>query len=336
MAFICGVEKKPAGSVNYTKYSVKCDVVSDYAVEDSAWVTDPSLRRKIDLEDKKDYEGNAPYTFIDLFQKAVKENGDRKVMVQPQAIDCGIQVAREWTMTEYYEECRGLAKALIAAGVEKHTGVAIQGFNGPEWLFANNAAVFAGAMSAGVYPTQTVPVTEYQLNHCQARVVFIDDRKQLAKILQMRDNLKSLKYVVIWREDVQESDNVEGKAQVLTYRQFAELGREVPEHELDARMEGQTPENAMTLIYTSGTTGMPKAVMLSHDNVTWTVGALALHKDLADRLLNHCGTHRGVSYLPLSHIAGAMLDIYMPLWFNAFFTDGHCVTFARPDALKAP
>jgi long-chain-fatty-acid--CoA ligase ACSBG len=222
-------------------------------------------------------------------------------------------------MNEYYTECRQLAKALIASGVEPHTGVTIQGFNSPEWLFANNAAVLAGALSAGVYPTQTVPTTQYQLDHCRARVAFVDDRKQLAKLLEMRDNLPLLKYIVIWREGVQDTDNVEGKAKVMSYTAFVQTGVAVSDEDLDKRMTAQTPENAMSLIYTSGTTGMPKAVMLSHDNVTWTTGAMVAHSDLTELFMTYPDTHRIVSYLPLSHIAGAMLDIYMPIWFNAFF-----------------
>jgi long-chain-fatty-acid--CoA ligase ACSBG len=264
----------------------------------------------------------------------VEEAGDRKVLIQPEAPDCGILEARSWTMNEYYAERCQLAKALIAAGVEPHTGVTIQGFNSPEWLFANNAAVLAGALSAGVYPTQTVPMTQYQLKHCRASVAFVDDRKQLSKLLEMRDSLPQLKYIVIWREGLLPSDNVEGKAKVLTYEEFVQTGSQVSDAQLDQRMVAQTPENAMSLIYTSGTTGMPKAVMLSHDNVTWTTGAMVSHKGLSGLFMNHHETHRIVSYLPLSHIAGAMLDIYMPIWFNAFFKHGSCITFARPDALK--
>ncbi len=51
-----------------------------------------------------------------------------------------------------------------------------------------------------------------------------------------------------------------------------------------------------TLIYTSGTTGTPKAVMLSHDNLTWTAQAAAA-------LVGGQSDDQVISYLPLSHIA---------------------------------
>ena len=43
---------------------------------------------------------------------------------------------------------------------------------------------------------------------------------------------------------------------------------------LQERMEKVRPGNCCTLVYTSGTTGMPKGVMLSHDNYTWTKKAM--------------------------------------------------------------
>jgi acyl-CoA synthetase (AMP-forming)/AMP-acid ligase II len=74
-----------------------------------------------------------------------------------------------------------------------------------------------------------------------------------------------------------------------------------------------------------GTTGTPKAVMLTHDNITWTCKTMILS-----------GTPRGyldaddiiISYLPLSHIAAQQLDMYMPA------ITGCQVYFASPDALK--
>lgn len=91
---------------------------------------------------------------------------------------------------------------------------------------------------------------------------------------------------------------------------------------LAARLKPQAPNHCCTLIYTSGTTGNPKGVMLSHDNLTWTAKATADFVGLrfAEEVI--------VSYLPLSHVAAQIVDI--------FGTIDACmeVYFAQPDALK--
>ena len=76
------------------------------------------------------------------------------------------------------------------------------------------------------------------------------------------------------------------------------------------------------LIYTSGTTGNPKAVMISHDSLTWTahVGFIDVFKCTSEEHV--------LSYLPLSHIAGQMMDVVAPI------LTGCTLHFARPDALK--
>lgn len=67
---------------------------------------------------------------------------------------------------------------------------------------------------------------------------------------------------------------------------------------------------------------MPKAAMISHDNITYLVryiGESAMLKKFNERF---------ISYLPLSHIAAQVIDMYAPLYF------GVTVYFAQPDALK--
>jgi len=86
-------------------------------------------------------------------------------------------------------------------------------------------------------------------------------------------------------------------------------------------MERARPGKCCTLIYTSGTTGPPKAVMISHDNLTWT-------SRLVINQLNLGPEDVTISYLPLSHIAAQMLDIHGPM------AGGATVYFAQPDALK--
>lgn len=62
--------------------------------------------------------------------------------------------------------------------------------------------------------------------------------------------------------------------------------------------------------------------MLSHDNLTWD--ALSVSEIVNLKL----GEERLVSYLPLSHVAAQLVDIYIVM------TNAGCVYFADPNALK--
>jgi long-chain-fatty-acid--CoA ligase ACSBG len=60
------------------------------------------------------------------------------------------------------------------------------------------------------------------------------------------------------------------------------LSQDVPDYEVQWRIERQKPGNCAALIYTSGTTGPPKGVMISQDNVTWTAAICAALYDLTE------------------------------------------------------
>jgi len=87
------------------------------------------------------------------------------------------------------------------------------------------------------------------------------------------------------------------------------------------------PGQATTVVYTSGTTGNPKGVLLSHDNMIYT-GDMVKKNVITEVPPN--GEHRIVSYLPLNHVAGQMLDIIAPLSITAGNTSGQYVTVYFP------
>ena len=87
------------------------------------------------------------------------------------------------------------------------------------------------------------------------------------------------------------------------------------------RIVAARPGHAACAIYTSGTTANPKGVLLSHDNIVWTAkttqrDVLAVPGEVI------------ISYLPISHIAAALTDMYGSI------VVGITVCFAQPDALK--
>jgi long-chain-fatty-acid--CoA ligase ACSBG len=195
--------------------------------------------------------------------------------------------------------------------------VGIIGFNSPEWFLANLATIFAGGLSAGIYPTNNPSACRYIMENCRANVLIVEDEKQLAKFLPFRDQLPHLRAIVQW------SGQVNSQHGVISWSELMRTGAAEADDELNARLNASAVNECCHLVYTSGTTGPPKGVMLSHDNLTFTARRLAeiFH-------LKEGGQERLVSYLPLSHIAANICDLFVMM------TCGGSVYFADKDALK--
>ncbi|ELV10010.1 Long-chain-fatty-acid--CoA ligase ACSBG2 [Tupaia chinensis] len=143
--------------------------------------------------------------------------------------------------------------------------------------------------------------------------------RAFVKISQSK--LRTLKAIVQYKPPIKETNN-----NIYSWEDFMELGDSIPDSQLERIIESQKANQCAVLIYTSGTMGDPKGVMLSHDNITWMAGAAA--KDAG--MINMQGRRETVvSYLPLSHIAAQMMDIWIPIKI------GGLTYFAQPDALKA-
>lgn len=223
----------------------------------------------------------------------------------------------QWTYQQYFSDTQKAAKALIKLGLKPLHGVGILGFNSPEWFIANNGAIFAGGFTVGIYATNNADACKYVASNSQCNVIVVENNQQLKKILQVWEDLPDLKAVVQYTGEVAEKrDNV------YSWKEFMELSNQVSDDALQQRLSLLAPNKACCLIYTSGTTGNPKGVMLSHDNLTWCAGtfshAFSIQRD----------SEVMVTYLPLSHIAGQIVDIYISMKYGA------TVYFAKPDALK--
>jgi len=224
---------------------------------------------------------------------------------------------------EYGEQVRLAAKALIALGVVPGEHVAIIGFNCVQWFVADLAAIAAGAIPAGIYTTNTPEQCQFVAHHCSARVVFVENDEQLAKFREVRHRLPRLETIVVMREAAHAGD-------ALSWSALLELGRTVDDGALDSRIGAQHQDDVCTLIYTSGTTGVPKAVMLSHANITWVI-------EQASQIVEmHAGDHV-VSYLALSHVAEQLFSLHSnavlgtSIWFaDSLETVADALRAARP------
>ena len=213
------------------------------------------------------------------------------------------------TWSEYRTQARLAARGFVQLGLQPGQGVAIVGYNCPQWFLSDIGAILAGGVPAGIYTTSSAEQCAYITGHCEAAIAVVENAEHLAKFLEVRSELPNLKAIILmWGTSGQEG--------VYSWEQLLSFGRELPEAELDARIEAQKPDDVCTLIYTSGTTGNPKAVMISHDNLTWTCSSALPALDI--RQGDQC-----LSYLPLSHVAEQVVSLHGPMLF------GGCVWFAE-------
>ncbi|XP_056275346.1 long-chain-fatty-acid--CoA ligase ACSBG2-like [Pseudoliparis swirei] len=253
-----------------------------------------------------------PMTVHQLFLHTVNTYGDHPALASKKE---GQWVTLTWR--QYYGQCRAAAKSFLKLGLERYHGVGILGFNSPEWFISDIGCIFAGGLATGIYTTNSPEACQYVAASSEANILVVENQKQLEKILQVKDHLPHLKAIVQYKGELQQKEPF-----LYTWAEFMKLGEDVPDEQLNAVIDSLRANECCTLIFTSGTTGNPKGVMLSHDNVTWTVRTAAAMLDLkyAEEVM--------VSYLPLSHVAAQLVDMWLCVCFAM------TTYFAEPDALK--
>ena len=197
---------------------------------------------------------------------------------------------------ELLRRVAGLANAFIELGVKSGDRVGLFAPNCPEWHTADFAISGSGGVTVPVYFNESPDRMSYILNHCGAQVVFIAGHKQLQKFLAVRDSLKEVQQVIV----ADAGDDL--PADFLRYETLiAATGpAEIVAYRL--RAAKVLPSQLASLIYTSGTTGEPKGVMLTHTNFCSNVTDSCHELDLRP------GEDVAVSFLPLAHVYGRMLD----------------------------
>jgi long-chain acyl-CoA synthetase len=202
------------------------------------------------------------------------------------------------TWSQYREAVRDATLGLRGLGFRPGEFGLIMARNRPEHLIADLALTHAGGRSVSVYNTLASEQIAYIAGHCEGTVAFVEDHTFLAKFLAVRDQLPKLRAIVLMEGNPAAVANGAG-AWVVPWREFVAAGRRVARAEpdaFDASWRRVTPADLVALIYTSGTTGAPKGVTYTHHNILWTVESSRRLNDLQPG-------DRGISYLPLAHVA---------------------------------
>ncbi len=256
-------------------------------------MTDATLREREDILQR--IEGR---TMIDVFMATCDANGGKPALVVK---DGDSFTTHTWA--EYRHRASVIAMALRRAGVGHGDFVALMMTNRPEHVIADVGVLLAGATPVSVYNTLTAEQIGYIAGNCEAKVAIVEDGAFLATWLAVAAELPALERIVVIESDgVDTSDE-----RVVSWAEFAATGEGALEGgrgELENSWRAVTPDDAVTLIYTSGTTGPPKGVIITHRNLLYML-------EVVKQLLEVRPGQRGVSYLPLAHVAERMTTHYV-------------------------
>lgn len=225
---------------------------------------------------------------------------------------------------EYIEMTHIIGRSLITYGVKVNDGISIYGNNCPEWILVFLGTIGCGARAVGIYPTDTLEQITFKLKDSNTQIVFVENDSKCQRLLSLLDD-KIIKKIIIF--DYSERTII--RDDVCYYDQFLELDDLNNQFEIIKRQKNMKPDDTCCYVYTSGTTGNPKGVMISHDNLIFEAKIMTsiLYSFKNNR------EQRIISYLPLSHIAGILIDIICPLVASS---EGKSinVNFSRSDDLK--
>jgi len=201
---------------------------------------------------------------------------------------------------ELLRRVSGLSMALVELGVKPGDRVALFAANRPEWHTADFAINGSGGVTVPVYFNESPERITYILKHSGAHVIFVAGAEQLAKFLACRAGLPELEHVIV------ADGGSDVPTECLRYETLiaSAAGAEVASYRMRAAQV--LPGQLCSIIYTSGTTGEPKGVMLTHNNMSSNVTDSCATFDF------NPATDTALSFLPLAHVYGRMLDyIYL-------------------------
>jgi long-chain acyl-CoA synthetase len=212
---------------------------------------------------------------------------------------------------ELLRRIAGLSMALVELGVKPGDRVGLFAANRPEWHTADFAINGSGGITVPIYFNESPDRMTYILKHSGAHVIIVAGAEQLKKLLPCRAQLPELEHVIV----ADAGDDV--TTDCLRYETLivSAGGAEIAAYRMRAAQV--LPGQLCTIIYTSGTTGEPKGVMLTHNNMSSNVTDSCATFDFKP------ATDVALSFLPLAHVYGRMLDyIYLFNGVSVAYVEG--------------
>ena len=201
------------------------------------------------------------------------------------------------TYREMWDWVTSLSLGLKDLGIADGDSVCIIARTRPEWTIADLASLALGAVTCPIYPQSEPGQAAFVINNVRAKAVFVENAQQAAKMAGIRAECPTLEHVITLDPSGKFPDGTLTLEDVIA-RADVEPANRISWRDATRAIDR---EHAATVIHTSGTTGNPKGAMLSHGN-------LLFNYEAANQVVDFYETDVFLSFLPLSHIYGRIVD----------------------------
>jgi long-chain acyl-CoA synthetase len=235
-------------------------------------------------------------TLIEMFQETVRNFPDSPALSRKTE-----EGYRTITYREMDSRMQSLARGLSAMGIRKGDRVALMSENRPEWAITDLAILRLGAVNVAIFPSLTSQQAHHIIADSGSRTIIVSTVAQVTKALAIREEVKDLAVIAM---DVYP----ESTPGVFAFEDVLNKGsteRGFPPGN-DAGPEAVGPGDWASIIYTSGTTGDPRGAILTHRNFVSNI-------ESARAVLSFKPGETLLSFVPLNHAMGRLVDHYLPI-----------------------
>ncbi|HSN86420.1 MAG TPA: long-chain fatty acid--CoA ligase [Thermoanaerobaculia bacterium] len=259
---------------------------------------------------------------VHMFQHQVASRPDAEAM-------SGRRNGQWYTLTwsEAGRRVRAVGCGLLSLGLAKGDRAAILATSSPDWVIADLGILAAGGATSTIYTSNTAEESAYILENSGARICFVENETQAAKVREVRDRVPGVLKLVLMNGAAAAGDDWTISMADLEKR-GAEWDAANP-GACERSVDSLRPTDLATLIYTSGTTGSPKGVMLTHDNWLFEADSIA---DLG--VLG--ADDKQLLFLPLAHSFAKVLEVAFIRTGTATAIDGVIEDIAANLAVVRP